>query len=80
MDPSAVKVAKGLFQYTATDDCMRMRVLALYPRRTAKMSVRFLHEHVLKEFPFPIQRIHRESPMIPSTVVESSLGWNSNWR
>ncbi len=30
-----VKIAPGLFQFTAVDDCTRMRVLALYPRRTA---------------------------------------------
>jgi len=55
-----VKVAKNLFQYTATDDCTRMRVLALYPRRNAKNSVRFLREHMLQEFPFPIQRIQTD--------------------
>lgn len=55
-----VKVGKSLFQYTATDDCTRMRVLALYPRRNAKTSVRFLREHVLKEFPFPVQRIQTD--------------------
>ena len=42
-----VKVGKGLFQYTATDDCTRMRVLALYPKRNAATSVRFLRDHVL---------------------------------
>ena len=55
-----VKVAKGLFQYTATDDCTRMRVLALYPQRNAKTSVRFLRDHMLKEFPFPVQRIQTD--------------------
>jgi transposase InsO family protein len=37
-----------------------MRVLALYPRRTAHNAVRFLKEHVLEEFPFPIQRIQMD--------------------
>ena len=55
-----VKVGKGLFQYTATDDCTRMRVLALYPRRTATNSVCFLREHLLKEFPFPVQRVQTD--------------------
>jgi transposase len=52
-----VKIAPGLFQFTAVDDCTRMRVLTFYPRRTAHNAVRFLKEHVLKEFPFPIQGI-----------------------
>ena len=46
-----VKIALGLFQFTAVDDHTRMRVLALYPRRTAQNTVRFLKEHVLEEFP-----------------------------
>jgi transposase InsO family protein len=54
------KVGKGLFQYTATDDCTRMRVLALYPKRDAATSVHFLRDHLLKEFPFPIQRIQTD--------------------
>ena len=55
-----VKIAPGLFQFTAVDDCTRMRVLALYPRRTAHNAVRFLKDHVLEEFPFPIQRIQTD--------------------
>ncbi len=68
-----VKVGKGLFQYTATDPappwragCTRMQVLALYPKRNAATSVRFLRDHVLgraaarPEFPFPIQRIQTD--------------------
>ena len=55
-----VKIGKGLFQYTATDDCTRMRVLALYPKRDAATSVRFLKDHLLKEFPFPVQRIQTD--------------------
>lgn len=68
-----VKVAKNLFQYTATDDCTRIRVLALYPRRNAKNSVRFLREHVLKEFLSRFSASRR-------TGVASSSGWTSSWR
>ncbi|MFN2456494.1 MAG: hypothetical protein ABR577_20065 [Pyrinomonadaceae bacterium] len=41
-----VKIASGLFPFIALDDCTRMRVLALYPRRTAHNAVRFLKEYV----------------------------------
>jgi transposase InsO family protein len=53
------KIAPGLYQYTAVDDCMRIRVLALFNRRTAANSVQFL-ELALEEFPFPIQRIQTD--------------------
>jgi transposase InsO family protein len=54
------KIAPGVYQYTAVDDCTRLRVLGIYPRRTAKNSVHFLEERMLDEFPFPIQRIQTD--------------------
>lgn len=54
------KIKKGIYQYTAIDDCTRMRVLGLYTRRTAKNSVHFLEERMTEEFPFPIQRIQTD--------------------
>ena len=53
------KIAPGLYQYTAVDDCTRIRVLALYKRRTAANSLQFL-ELAIEEFPFPIQRIQTD--------------------
>jgi transposase len=53
------KIAPGLYQYTAFDDCTRIRVLALYKRRTAANSLHFL-ELAIEEFPFPIQRIQTD--------------------
>ena len=53
------KIAPGLYQYTAVDDCTRMRVLATFKRRTAANSLRFL-ELVIEEFPFPVQRIQTD--------------------
>ena len=46
------KIAPGIYQYTAVDDCTRLRVLGIYPRRTAKNSVHFLEERLLHEFSF----------------------------
>jgi transposase InsO family protein len=54
------KIAPGFFQFTAIDDCTRIRVLGLYPRRTAGNAVKFLEERMLEEFPFPIQRIQTD--------------------
>ena len=46
--------------FTAIDDCTRLRVLGLYDAKTAKNSIAFLEERLLKEFPFPIQRIQTD--------------------
>ena len=50
------KIAPGLYQYTAIDDCTQIRVLALYKRRSAANSQLFL-EWLSRNFPFRIQRI-----------------------
>ena len=53
------KVAPGIYQYTAIDDCTRFRVLDLQPRKNGKATLRFL-DKVLKEMPFPIQRFQTD--------------------
>jgi len=53
------KIAPGIYQYTAIDDCTRFKVLAIYPRRTAANSLRFL-EHIIEEFPFHFQRVQTD--------------------
>lgn len=53
------KIAPGIYQYTAIDDCSRWRVLEIYKRRTANNTLNFL-ELVLKQFPFAIQRIQTD--------------------
>ena len=54
-----MKVRPGLYQYTAVDDCTRMRVLGLYSRRTAANAVDFL-DRVVEELPFPVQRVQSD--------------------
>lgn len=53
------KIGPGCYQYTAVDDCTRVRVLALYPRRTAANTLLFL-ERVIEELPFPVQCIQTD--------------------
>lgn len=53
------KIAPGIYQYTAVDDCTRYRVLAIYPRRTAANTIEFL-EQVLEEMYFPVQRVQTD--------------------
>lgn len=55
-----MKVGPGRYQYTAIDDCTRLRVLGLYPRRTANNAAHFLQHRMIEEFPFPIQRVQTD--------------------
>jgi transposase InsO family protein len=53
------KIAPGIYQYTAVDDCSRWRVFEIYCRRTANNTLKFL-DLVLEQFPFAIQRIQTD--------------------
>ncbi|KIE04088.1 Transposase, partial [Candidatus Jidaibacter acanthamoeba] len=53
------KIAQGVYQYTAIDDCTRYKILGIYKRRTSLNTVNFL-ECVIKHMPFPIQRIQTD--------------------
>lgn len=50
------KIAPGIYQYTAVDDCSRWRVMELYKRRTSSNTLDFI-DVMIEQFPFPIQRI-----------------------
>ncbi len=52
-------IAKGLYQYTAIDDCTRYKVIALYTRRTAENTLDFL-EQIKQRMPFYLQRIQTD--------------------
>src|SRR5690606_1255211 len=54
------KIGPGLIQFTAVDDCTHFRVLGLYPKRNASHGTHFLVERILKELPFPVQRIQSD--------------------
>lgn len=54
-----MKIARGVYQYTAIDDCSRFRVPAVYSRRNARNTLLFL-DRVIEEMPFPIQRIQTD--------------------
>lgn len=53
------KIRSNCYQFTAVDDCTRLRVLRLYPNKTAENAIKFLFE-MLDSFPFPIQRIQTD--------------------
>ncbi len=53
------KIAPGIYQYTAVDDCSRWRVLEIYKRRTAENTLTFI-DALIERSPFPIQRIQTD--------------------
>lgn len=53
------KIAPHLYQFTVIDDCTRLKVLRLYPNKSANSTLDFL-THVLSELPFPIQRLQTD--------------------
>ena len=53
------KIRSKCYQFTAVDDCTRLRVLRLYPSKHGENTVKFLYE-VLESFNFPIQRIQTD--------------------
>lgn len=54
-----MKVRSNCYQFTAIDDCIRLRVLRLYPSKHAENTIKFLYE-VLENLEFPIQRIQTD--------------------
>ena len=76
------KIANGLYQYTAIDDCTRYKVIALYKRRTAKNTLDFIENQVFYRLPFPIQRIQtdRGQEFMAYEVQEKLLEWGIKFR
>jgi transposase InsO family protein len=71
-----VKVAhRWMYQYTALDDCTRLRVLRLYPHLNRQTSHRFLTE-LRHAFPFDIRRLQndngKEFPLAFALAVEAA--------
>lgn len=75
------KIAPGLIQYTAIDDCTRYRVLRLYSRRTAANTLEFI-DCVREEMPFPIQRFQtdRGREFFAEKVQERMMAYSIKFR
>jgi len=60
VDVKVVKVdGRKAYQYTAIDDCTRLRVLRLYRRRNVRVSQEFLGQ-MIQAFPFPIRKVQTD--------------------
>lgn len=47
---------KLYYQYTAIDDCTRLRVLRAYPNHDQQTAIRFI-DHVLSKLPFKVEKV-----------------------
>jgi transposase InsO family protein len=50
---------KKFYQFTAIDDCTRLRVLRAYPRCDQKTAIEFI-DHVLSKLPFAVERVQTD--------------------
>lgn len=48
------------YQFTAIDDCTRLRVLRIYERNNQKAAIQFL-DYVLSQLPFPVESIQTDN-------------------
>ena len=48
------------YQYTAIDDCTRLRVLRAYPRNDQKIAIQFI-DHVLSKLPFQVEQVQTDN-------------------
>ena len=62
---------KRYYQYTAIDDCTRLRVLRAYPRSDQKTSIQFL-DYVLSRLPFQVEKIQTDN----GAEFQSSFHWH----
>ena len=51
---------KRYYQYTAIDDCTRLRVLRAYPRNDQKIAIQFI-DHVLSKLPFQVEKVQTDN-------------------
>ena len=75
------KIAPGLYQYTAVDDCTRWLLAVLYVRKSAANTLTFL-ERVRVELPFPVQRIQtdRGQEFFAYRVQDQLRAWQIKFR
>jgi transposase len=59
------------YQYTAIDDCTRLRILKIYPRNNQKTAIEFL-DHVLTQLPFAVDTIQTDN----GAEFQSAFHWH----
>jgi transposase InsO family protein len=65
------KRAKRYYQYTAIDDCTRIRVLRIYERNNQKSAIQFL-DYVLEKLPFEVEVVQTDN----GSEFKGSFHWH----
>ena len=53
---------KRYYQFTAIDDCTRIRVLRIYERNTQKSAIQFM-DYVLAKLPFAVEVVQTDNDL-----------------
>jgi transposase-like protein len=61
---------KKHYQYTAIDDCTRIRVLRINPRNDQKTAIQFL-DNVLEKLPFKVEVVQTDN----GAEFQGALHW-----
>ena len=64
-------VRKRFYQFTAIDDCTRLRVLRLYPKLNQRTAIQFV-DYVLEKLPFGVDVIQTDN----GAEFQSSFHWH----
>jgi transposase InsO family protein len=62
---------KKHYQFTAIDDCTRIRVLRIYPRNNQKTAIQFI-DYVLEKLPFRVETIQTDN----GAEFQASFHWH----
>jgi hypothetical protein len=68
---------KKYYQFTAIDDCTRLRVLRAYPRCDQKTAIAFIDD-VMAKLPFAVERVQTDNGR--SSPANSATRAGSHWR
>jgi len=63
--------ARKHYQYTAIDDCTRLRVLRVYPKADQKTSIEFM-DYVLSRLPFHVEKVQTDN----GAEFQSQFHWH----
>ncbi len=70
------KIAPGVYQYTAIDDCTRIRVLAIYPAQIGRQSRCSSWSVQSKNFPFQFRRSRQIVAGSSSPIRSRKSSWS----
>lgn len=63
---------KRFYQYTAINDCTRLRILRIYPKSDQKTTIQFL-DYVLSRLPFQVEKIQTDN----GAEFQSAFHWHA---